>query len=269
MRPLRTTGMPLRYLLLLAATLISTSLSEQTRANPNEDWYQVELIVFSQQDLYQNEQHPTNITLEYPQNWRRLESEASTSADNLRPAEQSLIPLETKDFSLGPDEYTLNRAAGYRVLTHIAWRQPALGQSQSPWIIVSGGHRHGNHHELEGSIRLVVTRYLHIQADLWKTSFATTSEAGGTSPGNLSLADSWPQLPVKPWLVTSNTPAEASPIGTINTYSRVDEHHPPIKKIIVLNQSERVDLNKLTYMDHPELGVLVLVTRHTRSAAAD
>lgn len=268
MRPLRTTGMPLRYLLLLAATLISTSLSEQTRANPNEDWYQVELIVFSQQDLYQNEQHPTNITLEYPENWQRLESEASTSADNLRPAEQSLIPLETKDFSLGPDEYTLNRAAGYRVLTHIAWRQPALGQAQSPWIIVSGGHRHGNHHELEGSIRLVVTRYLHIQADLWKTSFASTSGTGGALPGNPNRPGSWPQLPVKPWLAALPVSGDATPVTTIVTNSPTDQRHPPIKKIVVLNQSEQVDLNKPTYLDHPEMGILVLVTHHT-SAMAD
>ena len=267
MRPLRTAGMPFRYLLFLAVTL-STSLAEQTRADQNEDWYQVELIVFSQQDLYQNERHPTNITLEYPQNWQRLESDTSTSADNPRPAEQSLIPLETKDFSLGPDEYTLSRAAGYRVLTHIGWRQPGLGQAQSPWIIVSGGHRHGNHHELEGSIRLVVTRYLHIQADIWKTSFASTPGTGGALPGNPVRPDNWPRLPVKPWLSALPVSDDASPVTTIDTNSSVDQRHPPIKKIVVLNQSEQVDLNKPTYLDHPEMGVLVLVTHHT-SATAD
>ncbi|WP_297188253.1 CsiV family protein [uncultured Porticoccus sp.] len=267
MRPLKTAGMPFNCLLLLAVTL-STSLSDQTRADPNEDWYQVELIVFSQQDLYQDEQHPTNIRLQYPENWQRLENDTSTSADNPQPAEQLLIRLEKEDFSLGPDEYTLNRAAGYRVLTHMAWRQPGLGQAQSPWIIVSGGHRHGNHHELEGSIRLVVTRYLHIQADLWKTSFATTAGTGTASPGNPDRPDSWPQLPVKPWLAALPVPGDASPAAAIDTSSPVDRRHPPVKKIIVLNQSEQVDLNKLTYLDHPEMGVLVLVTRHT-SAAAD
>ena len=266
MKPLKTAGMPFKCLLLLAVTL-STSLSEQTRADQNEDWYQVELIVFSQQDLYQNERHPTNITLEYPQNWQRLESDTSTSADNPRPAEQSLIPLETKDFSLGPDEYTLSRAAGYRVLTHIGWRQPALGQAQSPWIIVSGGHRHGNYYELEGSIRLVVTRYLHIQADLWKTSFASTPGTGGALPGNPGRPDSWPQLPVKPWLAALPVSGDASPVTTINTNSPADQRHPPIKKIVVLNQSEQVDLNKPTYLDHPEMGVLVLVTHHTWATA--
>lgn len=264
MRPLKTAGMPFRCLLLLAFAS-STSLSGQTRAEANEDWYQVELIVFSQQDLYQAEQHPTNITLQYPENWQRLENDTSTSADNPRPEEQPLVRLGKKDFKLGPDEYSLNRAAGYRVLAHLAWRQPGLGKAHSPWIIVSGGHRHGNHHELEGSIRLVVTRYLHIQADLWKTSFDGTG-ADSASPDNPSKSDNWPQLPVKPWVIAPSTLGNTSPVTTIDTNSHVGERHPPVKKIVALKQSEQVDLDKLTYLDHPEMGVLVLVTRHTSPA---
>ena len=78
MKPLKTAGMPFKCLLLLAVTL-STSLSEQTRADQNEDWYQVELIVFSQQDLYRDEQHPTNITLEYPENLRAIQRHRRTT----------------------------------------------------------------------------------------------------------------------------------------------------------------------------------------------
>lgn len=254
---------PFRFWLLLA-TALTTSLPNQTEADQNTEWYQVEVIVFSQQDLFQNEQYPTNIRLHYPENWRQLDNHAFTPADTQRPAaEQPFTRLAQTEFKLGPDDYALNRAAGYRVLAHMAWRQPGLGQQQSPWIIVSGGHPNGNRHELEGSIRLVLTRYLHIQADLWKTSFGETPRVGSISANNRDQQDSWPKLPAQPWLIATSAPDNYTRTATTNTSSPTDERHTPIKKIIALKQSERVNLNELTYLDHPEMGVLVLVTRHT------
>ncbi|WP_438951612.1 CsiV family protein [Porticoccus sp.] len=258
MRRIKTAGTPINCLLLLAITF-GTGLSGQIRADQNANWYQIEVIIFSQQDLYQDEQSPTNITLQYPQNWHRLGDDTVE--------EQPSIHRVQEDLKLGPEEYTLNRTAGYRVLAHMAWRQPGMEQAKTPWIIVSGGHRHGSHHELEGSLRLVLNRHLHVQADLWKTSFASISGTVSTSPNNANQPDIWPQLPIQPWLIEDRTLSQSLPGTAAATVNRIENRHPPVKKISVLKQSKQVDLNELTYLDHPEMGVLVLVTRHTSTVA--
>ncbi|MEH6466791.1 MAG: CsiV family protein, partial [Porticoccus sp.] len=173
---------------------------------------------------------------------------------------------------LGPDNYALKRAPGYKPLYHKAWRQQGLDFKHSPWILIQGGEKFGNHHELEGSIRLVRNRYLHIQANLWKARFSSlapsltmetvqsdTATPGIYSPENLASEKSsltWPTLPNLPG---TEIPEELTPSTLNNAKFQVSD-------IITLEQSSRVSRDEITYLDHPEMGVLVLVSKYEKES---
>ena len=273
-------------LLSLCCLLPLSSLGE--KAAP---WYQVEIIVFTQQDLYGDEKHRTNLQLSYPENWLALRGSAMQQATPdgdgsipprsdaaPPPAQSSETPftlLDSKQFKLGPEDYTLGRAPGYRVLLHWAWRQPGLGIEDSPWVLIAGGESYGDHRELEGSVRLVLNRYLHFQADLWHSRFGQprsttgvtdqptgpeTSTAHSVDAGEEEQTPGWPALPTPPW---RKAPATNDAIDeSVESAWRYEKPQFEIEDMVSLEQSSRLQLGELTYLDHPNMGVLIHVSRY-------
>lgn len=295
-------------------------LPEISSAEETQPWYQVEILVFAQQDLYGDEKHRTDIELSYPQDWITLEgsdlhrlpvplletTEVATELPEDIPADinnvlDTAVPSETpeqetsaykeppfvlldkKGYELGPENYTLGRAPGYRVLLHWAWRQPGLDIDNSPWVLLAGGEQYGEHHELEGSLRVVLNRYLHVQANLWHTRFgppqATSAVTDSSyqqpdqansdqqSTGESLVTPAWPTLPEQPWRETAELPVSSTdyPGTTSQTEAPAWAYETPqfaITDLVALNQSTRLQLGELTYLDHPNLGVLVLVNRY-------
>ncbi len=278
---------------------LALGFSVPSFAEESLPWYQVEIVVFSQQDLYHNEKHRTDLQLSYPKNWRVLTGSSidQEQPETLQPTnpvspepntvleqdsltattERPYVSLSNKNFKLGGDEYALKRAPGYQVLLHQAWRQQGLGVDQSPWIIIAGGEAYGEHHELEGSVRLVLNRHLHFQADLWHTRFgaptavtptnSTSVPADSSSPQpTANEMPSWPTLPVQPWrqnTLEENLTTDISQLhpSTPPAWSYQTPHFA-VNDMVSLNQSTRLKLGELTYLDHPNMGVLVLVSRH-------
>lgn len=228
-------------------TLSAESFAEDEKpAKKKIRWYKVEMIIFSQQDLFNDERHISDIELSYPNNLRRL-------TDSPAAPSQPFVSLPKNEMTLMPDHTSLNHAAGYRVLYHKMWRQPGFGIKDSPWILVQGGKATGDHHELEGSIRLVRNRHLHIQTDLWKTKFISPN-----TQSNFISTDqqSWPSLPPKPGF--GNQAGESQIEGHQLERNTASNN---ISDIVTLKQSTRLTRNELTYMDHPNMGVIVRVTR--------
>jgi Peptidoglycan-binding protein, CsiV len=273
-------------------------------------WYQIEILIFSQQDLYREEKHRMDVQLSYPDNWRNLYDPSSpqnkvgnsassetgsalnpsasletdsalnpmTSTNSLAEAEiEPYVALPQHLLKLAPDHHVLKRAPGYKPLYHKAWRQQGLDFQQSPWILLQGGEQYGNHHELEGSIRLVKNRYLHIQANLWKARFASlapslmmetvhsdTAIPGIYSPESPTAEESlltWPKLPDLPSL--PNFPSfPSTEVAEGFTPSTLNNDKFQVTDIITLEQSSRVSQDEITYLDHPEMGVLVLVSQY-------
>ncbi|MEH6468705.1 MAG: CsiV family protein [Porticoccus sp.] len=256
-------------------------------------WYQIEVLIFSQQDLFREEKHRMDAQLSYPDNWQNLydpsspqnrivNSASSETGTVLNPSAStnSLVGTNKEPYAalpqnllkLGPDNYALKRAPGYKPLYHKAWRQQGLDFKHSPWILIQGGEKFGNHHELEGSIRLVRNRYLHIQANLWKARFSSlapslmmetvpsdTATLGIYSPENPASEESsltWPTLPNLPGTEVSE---EFTPSTLNNAKFQVTD-------IITLEQSSRVSRDEITYLDHPEMGVLVLVSKYEKKS---
>ena len=207
--------------------------------------------------------------------------------------EPSYQLLDKSQRQLNPDAYTLNKSPGYRVLYHQAWRQPSHDANKSPWIIVIDGDDYGERHELEGSMRLFLSRYPHFQANIWKSRFIPNIQApklSGTPASNpvdtsenqaLMKSESWPELPAIPQLELLTPATETCPAGyvlqepeveLVDTLNAPDASQLVIDEAIkpafvpdaiwTLNQSVRLEYDKLAYLDHPTMGVLVLVSEY-------
>lgn len=255
-----------------------------------------------------------NVLLEYPKNWLQLvdpDEEAARQAqadkegslrlsddflqtlaeerenDNQNApssiaADQSSAPVGPRYFEYLPEENlnlrktrdALTRRNHYRVLFHETWLQPMSAPEKSPALILHGGKRYGDHFELQGYINISVSRFLHIQTDLWLSEFSVNH---GQDIGH------WPQLPLEPHLSmprTSTDPTDAqhqprdadmvnlTPPGTLSNwgsdaeYWQEDIAEPPylVNQISTLRQKRRMRSGEVHYLDHPKLGILIKIT---------
>lgn len=277
---------------LVACTAIASAVADESA-----DWYQVEMIVFERTSGADSiEQWPRNIQLRYPLNWVTLQTpnvdqeetgEASTtrpSWDNglaalekpapVDPARDPFLPLPEAMRSMDRFANAMDRSGQYRVLFHEAWRQPVTELEDSPALLIQGGDSFDNHTELEGSITLSVSRYLHLHTRLWFTEFEPNY---GQPPG------AWPELPRRPDAPQPDTAGRdgaaplwadewQSPTGnawdmSLNTTSSLpdflEEDYLP-RRIVTLNQQRRMRSEELHYLDHPIIGLLIRVTPYER-----
>ena len=243
---------------------------------------------------------PKDVDLHYPEAWQKLispgkaaelrasltatEDPSANSTSDLRPTafvEPPVPVLETDTgaelaFVLLPEsERTLNESTGgiarardMRVLFHEAWRQPILPTDEGPSIIIQGGDNYGEHTELEGSIHLSVSRYLHIYTNLWLTQFV---------PNYGQESEHWPALPPVPERRPPPEPIqepeqETLPLGFSQPKSAWDIEPTPMddytnlinqpyltKEIVTLHQTRRMRSGELHYIDHPRMGLLIKI----------
>ncbi len=275
--------------------------------NPYENWYQVEILVFKRSETasaYDKEAWPKNLALAYPPNVQHLidpnaASENAEEIDNKQANNQASIasgmpasehqtsliaPFELLDkthFFIENARSAIRRERGVKILFHETWLQPILALDDAPAVLIKGGENFGEHAELEGSITLSLSRYLHIHTDLWLTSFVA----------NYGQQDEhWPDLPTQP------RPVDLSDLGTgevkldnplsrlseTNTgfelsfeqneqnlqaqntesftdYSKLTERPYLINEIITLTQKRRMRSEELHYIDHPRMGILIKI----------
>jgi hypothetical protein len=286
---MRTTHKKL-IIALLAASCIGRAAAS--------DWYQIEMIVFAHSDSASEseESWPEDVALSYPSRLKilfdpiSLPSDIDTSINttlevdvpNLMelPAielpsdtaalqfeenttsETNDIPSASQDepvlspqplaFQRLDDNYKqlsaayqhLRRIDRYRPLFHEVWQQPLESRRQSPSVLITGGEQFGAHHELEGSIKIAVERYLHIDTDLWLHSFLPNF--GQQSTYRV------PELPTAGF--EDNVDSNFSPFSLI-----VDEPYS-VSRTVTLRQSRRMRSGEIHYLDHPLMGIIVLVT---------
>lgn len=277
------------FILLLTALIWSLFAHGSTPDQP--DWYQVEVIIFAQQDFYKNELPRRDVKLYYPANYLYLQEAAAqtgTSGENFAQisammhnqaqtttSETGEIPytlLAAEQRALNPDAHTLGRAPGYRVLFHQAWRQPVQNPKQTPWIIINGGETFDRHFELEGSLRLYQSRYLHLQTNLWKVHYRPASSTTFNESATATTMENrpWPQIPPVPAV------AEPEITHSSQLFVRAEQRAPfltadprpapfEIAEVVTLKTSHKLLPGQLQYLDHPLLGVLVLVTPYKKA----
>ncbi len=124
-----------------------------------------------------------------PLNKKYLELVEQSELDRITPKEKPFVLLEEDISQLNHEARILGRDRAMRILLHKTWRQPMADKGQAPSIVITGGDRFDDHYELEGSIKLFVSRYLHLHTDLWLTEFE--ANVGQES-------EHWPMLPKRP-----------------------------------------------------------------------
>jgi len=314
----------------LCLSFCATSIAQTQPSTNEENWYQVELLIFKRAtstSAYNKELWPKNIALAYPPNIRHLisdEAPANTAEtagtetiatlDEAELNHEAATPLMmtsaesdnspayrllTKQAFLIPNAASaIKRESGTHILFHESWAQPMLPQEHAPALVIRGGNMFGENFELEGSVTLSLSRYLHINTDLWLSEFVA----------NYGQEDfHWPSLPGIPRpvdisLLSTDTNQEglepitglAADLGTnqqwspslsaqgkpqphfnnsgkfsnksdalMDDYARLAERPFLIKDIATLTQKRRMRSNELHYIDHPKMGILIKIAPYT------
>jgi len=173
--------MNFRLILVTTLVLIITVLSSHAYAKD----YAIEIIIFTNKDGLQQtaEQFSANHIIPVPNNGLAL-----NSLEN----DTEWQPISEDEYILNNVADKLNRSSKYRILKHIAWRQPAIDKSDSVPIMITAGRDYadlyperaykqiefsdtssqanqedsGKVHELAGTINVAITRYIHVYSDL-------------------------------------------------------------------------------------------------------
>ncbi len=166
--------------LLICITLINASLFASIASAKD---YAIEVILFANKDGLQQsaEQFNFNHIIPAPNNGLDLDTAGSNS-------QWQAIPEE--DYILNNVAERLKRSGNYRILKHIAWRQPVVEKQDSQPISIKAGRDFTSQYpehayrqiefndtsnkrtnsskvlELDGTINVVITRYIHLYSDL-------------------------------------------------------------------------------------------------------
>ena len=250
-----------------------------------ERWLQIELSIFTNEDLLgRNAEYwePSDSKLSHPSNARKLTSlgdfldydqgsiETLMTDDSLSQEDienivredqlkniQPNVSINSPDFKLidfsrddfvqlSPDESdfqqtnrTLEREPGYRLLFHGLWRQAVQQKSNAVPVYIEGGLAYGDYHELQGSATIRFNESedrVVIDAQLWLIEFSIIR--------NSEL--DWP-LPEIPETLKPQNSATSSAL----TYYA--------NKVYSMNQSREMRSNEFHYLDHPAIGIIILV----------
>ncbi len=160
----------------------------------------------------------------------------------------------------------MERRGGYRMLFHETWLQPVGEASRELPIVLDRSGDSGTWPELQGSVRLYLSRYLHLETNLWLNT------RGEYLPGEWRM----PPAPLGPpsVIVTEPPPPLADtestapdvPAGagseSVEDVVAEDGAGPvyPWRHAVLQQQKRRMRSNEVHYIDHPMLGVIAKLT---------
>lgn len=277
---------------LLICTLLGGASISQAADNR---WYRVELMVFNHSGGQFAEKWEATPVLSYPEAVRFLRQPGQEQAvldaqptgtatddtapavasdgltapqDNAAPSSAPLLPEPFVLLGSSEQEFRgkaayMQRSGRYRILFHETWLQPVTSRSEALPIVLDQSGDTGQWPELQGSIQLYLSRYLHLETNLWLNT------SGDYFPG------SWRMPP--PPLGPSSAAAEpqesapdiraeysgevAEPWDAIATETQETlEPIYPFRHAILLQQKRRMRSSEVHYLDHPVLGVVVKLT---------
>jgi len=190
-----------------------------------ETWYEVELLVVAQrQPDAGSEIWPVKTLPPLPQ-----ENLFTPPAPQQSGGKIAALPPE--NYRLTAEAQRIAADAGYELLLHTGWRQPGLPREQSLAVrlhavdpVTEGAAQPteaAHAARLDGTVRLILARYLHLEADLRYREAEAPRQSGFFS-------------------LFGNDAVE--------------------KPVYRLNESRRMRSREVHYLDHPMFGVIALVT---------
>ena len=174
-----------------------------------------------------------------------------------------------RPFVLLPENYRemrgkaalMERGGRYTVLFHETWVQPVGPEKRSLPIVLDRSGDTQEWSRLQGTINLFLSRYLHVQTNLWLNT------AGEYLPGTWQM----PAPPLGPpsLVIEEQEPVDiATAIGEMpqssgpNAEESVEVESPiyPYRHAVLLEQTRRMRSNEIHYIDHPLMGVIIKFT---------
>lgn len=188
--------------------------------------------------------------VEYPVGVMPLSQQQRVDLRSNRLPDLFLLPDDLLQLSRQRDR--LARRDNFRIMYHQAWNMPIYDRENSIPIHIKGGEQYDNLFELEGSIRLSVARYLHLDTQLYLREFEANQTPGQSRLPGFSELTSNPNS-ATPLLQGSNaTPNPSLALLGLRQYR--------VSTIIPLKQSRRMRSGDLHYIDHPRYGILIQLT---------
>lgn len=151
------------------------------------------------------------------------------------------LPTALSDFQ--QTNRALERSPENRLLFHGLWRQPVLTTDQATALLIEGGRRFGDQHELQGSLTIRFNAgqdRVVIDSNLWLVDY--TQATTGDSP--------W-RIPPIPAALRNFPVATAVDVASEGDYG--------IRRIVQFQQSRDMRSNEFHYLDHPVMGLVVSV----------
>jgi Peptidoglycan-binding protein, CsiV len=289
------------YPTFLASLMLVLAWPGLTFGENESNRHHIEVIVFQQTDLFGAERTATDPELAYQEPLRLLghsqtlyppvpdnASDIERLASLMVPARfltrerataaENYVALGKSAHQLNAEAFTLERNGAYRVLFHQAWEQPLTSRKDAQWVAIAGGNRFADHSELEGSIGVYQSRFIHVEAFLWLSQVAAEKpfEADPAEQASLPLPSGddkirFPQPITLPPAPTQSISPELSRLQMIAKDALIlaqDDTEPvetmtpafSVAAIDILKTSDQIRRKTLHYIDHPRMGILVMVS---------
>lgn len=132
-------------------------------------------------------------------------AESESAAPQLTPY---ILSKQISDGEFAEQVKKLNGAYRYRLLFSGSWPQPLQPRNQATALLIEGGDAVGQHHELEGFIRIGLERYLHIDTDLWLSQFSAQRPANRPVNDNLASGNDYSAARQTPFQTQTDAPPQ-------------------------------------------------------------
>jgi len=195
-------------------------------------WYQVEILVFANDDpdALDDEFWPANLTVPEKPNAIEL---GSRSEGQQRPFTR--LPRESLLFT--SERRRIEQYDGFRVLFHGGWMQPVTSKRFAKPVHIRAGQVLDNgQYELDGYITIDKGRYLHFRPNLFHSRQLSTQEQ--------NILQSFEQQ---------------EETATSQETSLIPELELPDFLTVQMDQGRRMRSKEVHYLDHPLMGILVLM----------
>ncbi|WP_127477258.1 peptidoglycan binding protein CsiV [Sulfurivermis fontis] len=216
----------------LCAALLCAAITLPVAAA--ETWYEVEIIVLAQRQ-------PDAGSEVWPVNG--LPPLAQETVLAIPQADQpgisgKIAPLPAENLRLQAEAQRIAGDARYELLLHTGWRQPGLPKEQALPVRIQAVEAEAGLDEgtmalprIDGTLRLILARYLHLEADLRYRSATAVAANSDTL------------------FASFNDTADEEPVYR-------------------LNETRRMRSREIHYLDHPMFGIIAVVTPYEQPAAA-
>ncbi|MDX1734615.1 MAG: CsiV family protein [Halioglobus sp.] len=294
-RPGRLLRLPLAGLLLVTSAALALE---------DERWYRVELMIFTPPGGANSETWQAQPELAYPDTLRYLiprdelpvveitdageqsvldvetdmDETTQLPADGMppepvasepeppRPTPFALLPRSALEFAAKASY--MERVDGHRILFHESWVQPLAPDAPGPALVMDQMGSGVDWPELQGTVTLSLSRYLHLEANLWRNTRGDYLPAAWQMPPPPRLPDpadeAQPDASATPQ--ESATPAPQTPLPATGDFAGAlppeeeglqgAEDAYPWRHAVLMRQKRRMRSDEVHYLDHPMLGIV-------------